>query len=86
MDLDFKDKAIFIGLSERLRPEQKDGFYTTFSQPSGVDISGVEIAATAFANLLEDMPVRQLSLVAHLVVILFWGMLVGSICRLFPTI
>jgi adenylate cyclase len=85
MDLDFKDKAIFIGLSERLRPEQKDGFYTTFSQPSGVDISGVEIAATAFANLLEDMPVRQLSLVAHLVVILFWGMLVGSICRLFPT-
>ena len=86
MNLDFKGKAIFVGLSERLRPEQKDGFYTTFSQPSGVDISGVEIAATAFANLLEDMPVRPLSLVAHLVVIFFWGMLVGSICRLFSTI
>ena len=85
IDLDFKGKAIFLGLSERLRPEQKDGFYTTFSQPSGVDISGVEIAATAFANLLEDMPVRPLYLVVYLVVILLWGMLVGSICRLFPT-
>jgi len=86
IDLDFKGKAIFVGLSERLRPEQKDGFYTTFSQPSGVDISGVEIAATAFANLLEDMHVRPLSLVSLLVVILFWGMLVGSICLIFPTI
>ena len=86
MDLDFRGKAVFVGLSERLRPEQKDGFYTTFSKPSGVDISGVEIAATAFANLLEDMPVRPLYLVSHLFVIFFWGMLVGSVCRLFPTI
>ena len=86
MDLDFKGKAIFVGLSERLRPEQKDGFYTTFSQPSGVDISGVEIAATAFANLLEDMPIRPLYLVVHVVVIFFWGMLVGCTCLLFPTI
>ena len=86
MDLDFKGKAIFVGLSELLRPEQKDGFYTTFSQPSGVDISGVEIAATAFANLLEDMNVRPLSLVALLVVILFWGMLLGSVCLVFSAI
>jgi len=84
VDLDFKGKAVFLGLSERMRPEQKDGFYTTFSQPNGVDISGVEIAATAFANLLEDMPVRPLSIVADLVLIMFWGMLVGCICRLFP--
>ena len=86
MDLDFKGKAIFVGLSERLRPEQKDGFYTTFSQPSGVDISGVEIAATAFANLLEDMPVRPLYLVAHAVIIFLWGMLLGSVCLVFSTI
>jgi adenylate cyclase len=86
IDLDFKGKAIFVGLSERLRPEQKDGFYTTFSQPSGVDISGVEIAATAFANLLEDMHVRPLSLVSLLVVILFWGMLLGFVCLVFTAI
>ena len=86
MDLDFKGKAIFVGLSERLRPEQKDGFYTTFSQPSGVDISGVEIAATAFANLLEDMPVRPLYLVAHAVINFLWGMLLGAVCLVFSAI
>jgi adenylate cyclase len=82
--LDFNAKAVFVGLSERLRPEQKDGFYTVFSQPTGIDLSGVEIAATAFANLLEDMHVRPLSSHAHIAVMIFWGILVGSLCRLFP--
>jgi adenylate cyclase len=86
LDLDFKGKAIFVGLSERLRPEQKDGFYTTFSQPSGVDISGVEIAATAFANLLEDIPVRPLHVVAHAAIIFLWGMLLGFVCLVFSAI
>lgn len=80
--LDIHGKAVFIGFSESLRPEQKDGFYTVFSQKSGTDISGVEIAATAFANLLEDMPVRPLGWGAHLTTVLLWGMLLGVVCRL----
>ena len=84
--LDLNGKAIFVGLSEKLRPEQKDGFYTALSQPSGIDISGVEIAATAFANLLEDMPVRPPYFGAHLATILLWGMVLGILCRLFPTV
>jgi adenylate cyclase len=84
--IDFNDKAVFVGLSERLRPEQKDGFYTVFSQPTGIDMSGVEIAATAFANLLEDMPVRPLSPKAHIMVMMIWGLLIGTLCRLFPTV
>lgn len=55
--VDFKGKAVFIGHSERVLPNFKDGFYTAFSHPSGVDISGVEMTATAFANLLEDRPI-----------------------------
>jgi adenylate cyclase len=51
-------KAIFVGLSEQLRPEQKDGFNTIFSQATGVDIGGVEIAATAFGNFLEGRHVQ----------------------------
>lgn len=43
-------KTVFIGLSENLEPLQKDGFYTVFSRADGLDLSGVEIAATAFAN------------------------------------
>jgi adenylate cyclase len=84
--IDFKAKAVFVGLSERLRPEQKDGFYTVFSQPTGIDMSGVEIAATAFANLLEDRPVRPFSPKAHMAFMMIWGLLVGILCRLFPTV
>lgn len=77
-------KAIFVGLSEQLRPQQKDGFHTVFSQSSGLglDISGVEIAATAFANMLEDMPVQSLSLFSHLATIFLWGMALGFFCLL----
>jgi adenylate cyclase len=82
---DFYGKAVFVGLSELTRPEQKDGFYTTFSQESGINISGVEIAATAFANLLEDMPVRPLDFRTHLAAVFLWGFMLGLLCLLLPT-
>lgn len=78
--VDLKDKIVFVGFAEQLQPEQKDYFYTVFSQPTGVDLSGVEILATAFANLLEDRPVRPLGLAAHLGVIFLFGMLAGGVC------
>jgi adenylate cyclase len=77
---DLRGKAVFVGFAEQLQPEQKDGFYTVFSQASGLDISGVEIAATAFANLLEDLPVRPLNLGAQLGLVAAWGMLIGLVC------
>ena len=76
---------MFVGLSERLRPEEKDGFYTAYSQSSGVDISGVEIAATAFANLLENTHVRPFSLRAHMATILLGGLVLGVFCRISST-
>jgi adenylate cyclase len=84
--IDFNGKAVFVGLSERLRLEHKDGFYTVFSQPSGFDLSGVEIAATAFANLLENMPIRPLHFHSYLAVLLLWGALLGITGHLLPTI
>jgi adenylate cyclase len=84
--LDLNGKAVFVGLSERLRPEHKDGFYTVFSQPSGLDISGVEIAATAFANMLEDMSVEPLGFRPHLATIFLWGVALGILCLLLPTV
>ena len=81
----FKDKVVFVGFSEQRQPEQKDGFYTVFSQDdSGLDISGVEIAATAFANLLEDSTVRPASPTGHIALILIWGLLMGMACRWLP--
>ena len=78
-----KGKAVFVGLSAQTVAEQNEGFYTVFSQ-EGLDISGVEIAATAFANLLEDMPVRPIHLGLYLVIIISWGVAIGIICRLLP--
>jgi adenylate cyclase len=79
--LRLQGKAVFVGLSDDLRSEQKDGFHTVFSH-AGVDISGAEIAATAFANLLHGQHVRPLGVLGHVVVVLGGGILLGGICVL----
>ena len=83
--VDLKGKAVFVGLSEKLLAERKDSFYTVFSQANGVFISGVEIAATAFSNLLEDSPVKPISSRYYILTILLWGILIGMICRMSAT-
>ncbi len=77
---EFKGKAVFIGLSERQAPLKTDGFYTVYSQPDGVDLNGVEIAATAFANILENKPVRPLSSYFQIGVLILCGCLLVLIC------
>jgi adenylate cyclase len=81
---DFEDKVIFVGRSELLRPDKEDPFHTVFSSTNGVDISGVEIAATAFANLLEDSPVKPLSIWFQLIGVFLWGTALGILCILLP--
>jgi len=83
---DFNGKAVFVGLSDLARVDQKDDFHTVYSQLSGLDLSGVEIAATAFANLLESMPVQPLRLGEHALFVFLWGAVLGMACRLLPTI
>jgi adenylate cyclase len=80
--IDVKGKAVFVGSSEILQQDQKDGFYTVYTQPDGLDLSGVEIAATAFANILENRPLRPQSFRAHIATIFLWGLVIGSLCRL----
>jgi adenylate cyclase len=82
--IDLKDKAVFVGLSEVLLAERKDSFYTVFSQANGVFIAGVEIAATAFSNLMEDRPLRRQSLPVLILIVLLWGTLLGVVCRILP--
>ncbi|MEJ2231780.1 MAG: CHASE2 domain-containing protein, partial [Nitrospirales bacterium] len=84
--LDLKDKAVFVGRSEILLAERKDSFYTVFSQADGVFIGGVEIAATALANMLENSSVTPVTVRAHMLLLLFWGLLMGVICRMVPTV
>ena len=79
---DLKGKAVFVGLSEKLLAERKDSFYTVFSQANGIFISGVEIAATAFSNMLEDTPVKPIDSRYYIQMILIWGILIGVLCRM----
>lgn len=82
--LDLAGKAVFVGQTESYWPKAKDGFYTVYARPEAVDISGVEIAATAFANLLEDNPVVPLSLPLQLTMVLVWGAGLTAVCRTWP--
>jgi len=84
--VDLHGKAVFVGYSERLQPERLDEFYTVFSQKNGVHLSGVEIAATAFANLLENLPVTPLPRPAGFLLLLAWGLLIGTVARLLPAL
>jgi adenylate cyclase len=76
-DLDLAGRAVFVGFSERLQPEQMDGFYTAYTEGTGLDISGVEIAATTFANLLRRDSVSPLPGALHYGLIAAWGLLLA---------
>lgn len=80
LPVDLRGAAVFVGVAESTQPEQRDAFYTAFSQNDGMDISGVEIAATGFANLLDDSYVRPLSPLAQLGLVSAWGLLIGFVC------
>jgi signal transduction histidine kinase len=80
--MDFKDRVVFIGVSDIYPYQQGDTYHTVFSQPNGLDLSGVEIGATAFANLLEDLPVRPIDFRVSLLTILLFGIAVGMLCFL----
>lgn len=85
-DHDLKGKVIFIGMAELYKPGKEDYFHTVYSQYSGVELSGLEIAATAFANLAEDMSIKPLNLSKHLAIILVFGLGLGILCFIFPTV
>ena len=80
--LNLAGKAVFVGFSERFQPEQKDGFYTVFSQQlSGLDVSGVEIAATAFANLLKRSSIKTSSATTDMLIYIVWAILLSMVLR-----
>ncbi len=59
-DMDLRGRVVFVGFQELAIPQAGDSFPTAFRGADGVDLSGVEILATAFANLLHDGTVRAL--------------------------
>lgn len=84
--ISLKDKIVFIGHSPKFQHEQKEMFFTVFSESSGLDLSGAEIAATGFSNLLEDFHVEPLNMVNLGALLFFWGVGIGVVSRLVPVV
>jgi adenylate cyclase len=72
-------RAVFIGYSSMTAIDQSDGFLTVYSSDDGVDLSGVEVAATAFSNLLDGSMLWQLTAAQTTLFYLLLGILTTAI-------
>ncbi|MAM86319.1 MAG: adenylate/guanylate cyclase domain-containing protein [unclassified Hahellaceae] len=76
--------TVFIGFAASFQPGQRDNFVTAFSEGNGMDLSGVELAATAFANLRDGRVIKELDPPARSVLILLWSALLWVLVRRLP--
>lgn len=83
-NFDLRGKTVFVGFSDLYDPGHPDRFYTVFTSDDGVDLSGVEIAATAFGNLLTDRSIRLLGGWETLAVLVTFGVVIGMLAYFFP--
>ncbi len=57
----FRGASVLVGTSEFSQTEQRDVYRTPWSTRDGLDVSGVELGATALANRLDGSVIRPLS-------------------------
>jgi adenylate cyclase len=76
----FLDKMVFVGYAETLSPEQVEHFATVYTVPQGVALSGIEIAATAFDNLLNNSAIRSAPLWVWMLICLLAGTASTMLC------
>ncbi len=76
---DLTGKAVFVGGTHVSLTDRMDDFHTVYTTEDGIDLPGVEIAATAFANLLDGRALRPLSKWEGGVILLLIGVLSGWI-------
>ena len=78
-DLDLAGTVVFVGYSELAKPSDftHDAYPTIFGGGDGVYLSGAEIAATAYANLLTGTTLRPPSAAATFLLVLLLGTLFG---------
>lgn len=83
---DVAGKTVFVGFSDLYDPGQPDRFYTVYTNADGVDLSGVEVAATAFANLLTEHSVHALAPSHSAALLAAFGFVVGVLVYLLPAV
>ncbi|MEO8163807.1 MAG: adenylate/guanylate cyclase domain-containing protein [Betaproteobacteria bacterium] len=80
----FSGKMVFVGYAETSSPEQAEHFPTVFSSADGIAVSGVEIAATAFTNLLRGDSIQPTSVTTWAWITLFAGLICTALCLMLP--
>lgn len=86
-ELDLTGKTVFVGFSaETISGQDKvrDDYQTVFSLSDGLTLSGVEIAATAFANLVEGESIRPAASLNGAFILLLLGMGICLLCFTVP--
>ncbi|MGH6899553.1 MAG: CHASE2 domain-containing protein [Geminicoccaceae bacterium] len=78
-------RVVFVGLSDLNNPHD-DNFPTVFSRSNGVELGGVEIAATALANLLEDRLLQRVGAWTALAWLGLFGFAIGLVARRLPAV
>lgn len=84
--LDVQDKVVFVGFSDIYNPGQPDRFYSVFTNDDGIDLSGVEIAATAFGNLANNEALIPADTMTTVLILFAFGALLGAGIYLFPAV
>jgi adenylate cyclase len=79
----FRDRIVFVGYGETEELEQIEHFATAYSSDDRADLSGVEIAVTAFANLRDDQALRELPFIYWLALTFLAGSLAYMACDQF---
>ena len=84
---DLSGKVVFVGASPSALvsgAESRTRTPRSIRLPEGSNLSGVEIAATAFANLLTGRTLRPVGPFTAIAVLLAFGGLVGFLARVLP--
>ena len=79
----FRDKVVFVGVSTPDRTNQNDGHRTVFTSDRGVDLSGVEIAATVFANLITNNSIQNPGGSEVAALLFLFGVLASTLAAVF---
>lgn len=73
------DRTVFVGYSDLYSPDQPDRFYTVFTNDKGIDLSGCEIMATAFANLFTGRTIERVDPMRAMAIVILFGLMVSHL-------
>jgi adenylate cyclase len=83
---DFAGRVVFVGNAEPMPTLNHDTYDTVFSTADGFNISGVEVAATAFANLMHGTDLQIPGIAAQATLLMLSGLTYGFAAYLLPTV